>query len=98
MKMPVTGYRVTTGMKQNSIEIFNLVARASKIHDEIFRLRGDVRELIRHEDYVLPNPCLDDLRYVEEPLLDDAEDAMADAIVSLCAAMRKEEEIDEEQQ
>lgn len=84
-------------MKENNIQVFNFVARTSKIHDEIFRLRNDLREFIRHTDYVLPGKALDDIRYTEDGHLGDAQENVGEAIVSLCNAMRIAEEEKEEE-
>ena len=85
-------------MNEHAEEIFNFIARASKIHDEIYRLRSDIRAFISHTDYVLPTICKDDLNFAEDVPLCNAQHSMAEAIVNLCSAMRiYKEEPDKEE-
>lgn len=82
-------------MTENLNELFNMVARTSKIRDEIYRLRSDIREFVRHEDYVLPKSCQSHIQYAEEVTLDDAQDGMSETIIELCDAMRLLKESEE---
>lgn len=79
-------------MKEHTVEIFNFVAHASKIHNEISKLRNDIRIFIQHTDYVSPPDCIEDLEYAEATQLKDTQHAIGEAIVTLCSAMRIHEE------
>ena len=79
-------------MKQNSIEIFNLLAHASKIHDEIYRLRCDIRDFLRNEDHTQHCKNCNSLRTVEQIELKEAQEFVGDAVINLCCIMREEEE------
>ena len=72
-------------MKQNGAEIFNMLAHASKIRDETFRLRREMRDFANRTGDAFFKDCADGF-------LKDAQHDINRAVMVLCAAMRNEEE------